>query len=84
MRVGIIPEVEFKPVLVVAIVPALVVEIVPDLVVEIVPDLVVEIVPDLVVGIVPDLAKVVAESASTKMIVQETAVTFFIVLLLVT
>ncbi len=76
MRVGITAEAEFRPVLVVAIVPALVVEIVPDLVVE--------IVPDFVVGIIPDLAKVVAESVSTNVSVQEIAVTFFIVLLLVT
>jgi len=68
-----IPELEFRPVLVVEIMPVRVVEIVPALVVEIVPDLVVEMVP----------ARDVAEMARINVIVQEIDISFFIVLLLV-
>jgi hypothetical protein len=39
--------------------------------------------PDLVAGMLPDLARVDAETARTNVIVQEIAVTFFIVSLLV-
>ena len=46
------------------------------------PDLVTGMLPDLVTGMLPDLAKVEAETARTKMIMQEIDVTFFIVSLL--
>jgi hypothetical protein len=69
-----IPELEFRPVLVVEIVPVRVVEIVPALVVEIVPDLVVEMVP----------ARDVTDIARTNVTVHEIDASFFIVLLLVT
>ena len=72
--VGMIPELEFRAVLVVGIVPVRVVGITPDLVVEIIPDLVVEMVP----------ARHVAETARTNVIVLEIDASFFIVLLLVT
>ena len=72
--VGMIPELEFRPVRVVEIVPVRVVEIIPGLVVEIVPDLVVEMVP----------ARDVAETARTNVIEHEIDASFFIVLLLVT
>ena len=72
--VGMIPELEVRPVLVVGIVPVRVVGIRPDLVVEIIPDLVVEMVP----------ARHVAETARTNVIVHDIDASFFIVLLLVT
>jgi hypothetical protein len=61
--VGIFPALEIKSVLVVGIMPVRVVEMVPV----------------LVVGITPDLARVVADTASTNIIVQEIDVTLFIV-----
>ena len=69
-----VPELEFRSVLVVGIVPVRVVGTTPDLVVEIIPDLVVEIVP----------ARHVAETARTNVIVHDIDASFFIVLLLVT
>jgi hypothetical protein len=71
------------PVRVVEIVPVRLLELVPVAVVEIVPVVVVEMVPALVVEIVPVFARLVAETAITKIAAQTIGFKVFIVLLLV-